>query len=159
MRARAANTSSTHVLSVARLEIRIDLGSVASESHIAVDRGVNEGTQASSAEVWIGHAVDSEDVNMYRQLAGGVTCAQILHGSANPIGGQSAIIKFRWGATPQNLLFEDAVPFIKFALGENVKQANWGDKYVTRFPQSRMGVKAFFENRFWFGGSLEKTCL
>jgi imidazolonepropionase-like amidohydrolase len=123
-------------------------GIIDEHTHIAVDRGVNEGTQASSAEVWIGHAVDSEDVNMYRQLAGGVTCAQILHGSANPIGGQSAIIKFRWGATPQNLLFEDAVPFIKFALGENVKQSNWGDGYRTRFPQTRMGVEQVYYDHF-----------
>ena len=123
-------------------------GIIDEHTHIAVDRGVNEGTQASSAEVWIGHAVDSEDVNMYRQLAGGVTCAQILHGSANPIGGQSAIIKFRWGATPQNLLFQDAVPFIKFALGENVKQSNWGDGYRTRFPQTRMGVEQVYYDHF-----------
>ena len=73
-------------------------------------------------------SVNSEDVNIYRQLAGGVTTAQILHGSANPIGGQSAIIKFRWGASPQEMLFEEASPFIKFALGENVKQSNWGNR-------------------------------
>ncbi|MGB2424290.1 MAG: amidohydrolase family protein, partial [Flavobacteriales bacterium] len=123
-------------------------GVIDEHTHIAVDRGVNEGTQASSAEVWIGHAVDSEDVNMYRQLAGGVTCAQILHGSANPIGGQSAIIKFRWGAEPQDLLFDEAVPFIKFALGENVKQSNWGDGYRTRFPQTRMGVEQVYYDHF-----------
>ena len=123
-------------------------GVIDEHTHIAVDRGVNEGTQASSAEVWIGHAVNSEDVNMYRQLSGGVTCAQILHGSANPIGGQSAIIKFRWGAEPQDLLFEEAVPFIKFALGENVKQSNWGDGYRSRFPQTRMGVEQVYYDHF-----------
>ncbi|MDA0940669.1 MAG: amidohydrolase family protein [Bacteroidetes bacterium] len=123
-------------------------GVIDEHTHIAVDRGVNEGTQASSAEVWIGHAVDSEDVNMYRQLSGGVTCAQILHGSANPIGGQSAIIKFRWGAEPQDLLYEEAVPFIKFALGENVKQSNWGDGYRSRFPQTRMGVEQVYYDHF-----------
>ena len=123
-------------------------GVIDEHTHIAVDRGVNEGTQASSAEVWIGHAVDSEDVNMYRQLSGGVTCAQILHGSANPIGGQSAIIKFRWGAEPQDLLYDEAVPFIKFALGENVKQSNWGDGYRTRFPQTRMGVEQVYYDHF-----------
>ena len=123
-------------------------GVIDEHTHIAVDRGVNEGTQASSAEVWIGHAVDSEDVNMYRQLSGGVTCAQILHGSANPIGGQSAIIKFRWGSEPQDLLYEEAVPFIKFALGENVKQSNWGDGYRSRFPQSRMGVEQVYYDHF-----------
>ena len=123
-------------------------GVIDEHTHIAVDRGVNEGTQASSAEVWIGHAIDSEDVNMYRQLSGGVTCAQILHGSANPIGGQSAIIKFRWGAEPQDLLYDEAVPFIKFALGENVKQSNWGDGYRSRFPQTRMGVEQVYYDHF-----------
>ena len=123
-------------------------GVIDEHTHIAVDRGVNEGTQASSAEVWIGHALNSEDVNMYRQLSGGVTCAQILHGSANPIGGQSAIIKFRWGAEPRELLYDEAVPFIKFALGENVKQSNWGDGYRSRFPQTRMGVEQVYYDHF-----------
>ena len=72
----------------------------------------------------------------------------LLHGSANPIGGQNAVIKLRLGSSPKGLIMKRAPSGIKFALGENVKQANWGDKYVTRFPQSRMGVKAFFENRF-----------
>ncbi|MEE2837450.1 MAG: amidohydrolase family protein, partial [Bacteroidota bacterium] len=139
--------------SVSPLEIdgrgkHVTPGVIDEHTHIAVDRGVNEGTQASSAEVWIGHAVNSEDVNMYRQLSGGVTCAQILHGSANPIGGQSAIIKFRWGAEPQDLLYEEAVPFIKFALGENVKQSNWGDGYRSRFPQTRMGVEQVYYDHF-----------
>ena len=123
-------------------------GIIDEHSHIAIERGVNEATQASSAEVWIGHSLNSEDVNIYRQLAGGVTCAQLLHGSANPIGGQSAIIKFRWGAQPTDLLYEEATPFIKFALGENVKQSNWGDAQKIRFPQSRMGVEQVFYDHF-----------
>ncbi|MBT3635699.1 MAG: amidohydrolase family protein [Opitutae bacterium] len=81
-------------------------------------------------------------------MAGGVTSAQLLHGSANPIGGQNAVIKLRLGASPDAMLLKGAPNGIKFALGENVKQANWGDKYTTRFPQSRMGVKTFFANRF-----------
>ena len=123
-------------------------GIIDEHSHIIIERGVNEGTQASSAEVWIGSSLNSEDVNMYRQLAGGVTCAQLLHGSANPIGGQSAIVKFRWGSLPNDLLYEDASPFIKFALGENVKQSNWGDMQTIRFPQSRMGVEQVFYDNF-----------
>lgn len=123
-------------------------GIIDEHSHIIIERGVNEGTQASSAEVWIGSSLNSEDVNMYRQLAGGVTCAQLLHGSANPIGGQSAIVKFRWGSLPSDLLYQDASPFIKFALGENVKQSNWGDMQNTRFPQSRMGVEQVFYDNF-----------
>jgi imidazolonepropionase-like amidohydrolase len=123
-------------------------GIIDEHSHIAIERGVNEATQASSAEVWIGHSLNSEDVNMYRQLAGGVTCAQLLHGSANPIGGQSAIIKFRWGSLPSELLYEESTPFIKFALGENVKQSNWGDAQKIRFPQTRMGVEQVFYDLF-----------
>ncbi len=123
-------------------------GIIDEHSHIAIFRGGNEGTQASSAEVRIGDILNSEDINIYRQLSGGVTTSQILHGSANPIGGQSAIIKLRWGLTPEEMKFENAAPFIKFALGENVKQSNWGDDNRTRFPQSRMGVEQVYEDYF-----------
>lgn len=123
-------------------------GIIDEHSHIAATRGVNEGTQASSAEVSLQHVINSEDINIYRQLAGGVTTSQILHGSANPIGGQSALIKLRWGVTPAEMLFSDAMPFIKFALGENVKQSNWGPDYSVRFPQTRMGVEQVFYERF-----------
>ena len=77
-------------------------------------------------------------MTIYRQLAGGVTAAQLLHGSANPIGGQSQIIKLRWGADAAGLKFAAAPGTIKFALGENVKQANWGDNFTKRYPQTRM---------------------
>jgi len=117
-------------------------------THIAASRGINEGTQASSAEVSIGTVVNSEDVNLYRHLAGGVTAGQILHGSANPIGGQSGIIKFRWGMAPEEMKIADADPFIKFALGENVKQSNWGDRQTVRFPQTRMGVEQVYYDHF-----------
>jgi imidazolonepropionase-like amidohydrolase len=123
-------------------------GIIDEHSHIAVSRGVNEGTQASSAEVSIGDVVNSEDINIYRQLSGGVTTSQLLHGSANPIGGQSAIIKLRWGKTPEEMKFKEAAPFIKFALGENVKQSNWGENYRTRFPQTRMGVEQVYVDYF-----------
>ena len=98
--------------------------------------------------VRIADVINSESSNIERQLAGGVTTCNLLHGSANPIGGQNAVIKLRLGGSPEELLFNEAPLGIKFALGENVKQSNWGDKYTTRFPQSRMGVKPFFENRF-----------
>lgn len=123
-------------------------GIIDEHSHVCISAGVNEGTQASSAEVRIGDVVNSEDVNMYRQLAGGVIGAQLLHGSANPIGGQSALIKFRWGRLPEELKIEDAKGYIKFALGENVKQSNWGDDNTTRFPQTRMGVEQVYEDFF-----------
>ena len=90
--------------------------------------------------------LDPEDINIYRNLAGGVTAIQILHGSANPIGGRSAIIKPRWGADAKGLLYKDAPKFIKFALGENVKQSNW--QSYSRFPQTRMGVEQLYVNYF-----------
>ncbi len=123
-------------------------GIIDEHTHIAITRGVNEGTQASSAEVRVGDVINPEDINIYRQLSGGVTAAQQLHGSANPIGGQSSIIKFRWGYDDQAMKFEGADPFIKFALGENVKQSNWGDNFRSRFPQTRMGVEQVYEDLF-----------
>lgn len=126
----------------------ITCGIIDEHSHICISNGVNEGTQASSAEVRIGDVVNSEDINMYRQLSGGVVAAQLLHGSANPIGGQSALIKLRWGQTPEQMKIAGADGFIKFALGENVKQSNWGDRSVTRYPQTRMGVEQVYINYF-----------
>ena len=123
-------------------------GIIDEHAHICISYGVNEATQESSAEVRIGDVINSEDINVYRQLAGGVTMAQLLHGSANPIGGQSAIVKFRWGKLPEQMKFEQAKGFIKFALGENVKQSNWGAQYSIRFPQTRMGVEQVYENYF-----------
>lgn len=131
-------------------------GIIDEHSHIAIDRGVNEGTQASSAEVSIADVIKSNDINIYRQLSGGVTTAQLLHGSANPIGGQSGIIKFRWGSPPEEMKFEGAPGFIKFALGENVKQSNWGDFERIRFPQTRMGVEQVFYDHFHQARAYEK---
>ena len=122
-------------------------GIIDEHSHIALS-SVNEGTQASSAEVRMGDVINSEDINIYRQLSGGVTTSQLLHGSANPIGGQSAIVKLRWGKSPEEMKFAKADGFIKFALGENVKQSNWGDANTIRFPQSRMGVEQVYYDYF-----------
>lgn len=124
-------------------------GIVDEHSHIAISKGVNEGTYNSSAMVRIGDVVNPEDVNIYRQLSGGVTTSQLLHGSANPIGGQSAIIKLKWGYSPEAMKIENAPGFIKFALGENVKQSNWGDRNSVRFPQTRMGVEQVYYDRFY----------
>ena len=126
----------------------ITSGIIDEHSHIAISKGVNEGGQAISAEVSIGDVVRSDDINIYRQLAGGVTAAQLLHGSANPIGGQSALVKLKWGHTPEEMLIDNAPGFIKFALGENVKQSNWGDYNRVRFPQTRMGVEQVFYDAF-----------
>lgn len=123
-------------------------GIIDEHSHIAVSGGVNEGTQASSAEVRLGDVINPDDINIYRQLAGGVVAVQQLHGSANPIGGQSSIIKLRWGANAEQMKIANAPGFIKFALGENVKQTNWGDNQTVRFPQTRMGVEQVYYDYF-----------
>lgn len=123
-------------------------GIVDEHSHIAISGGVNEGTQASSAEVRIGDVINPDDIQIYRQLAGGVVAAQLLHGSANPIGGQSGIVKLRWGANAEQMKIDYAPGFIKFALGENVKQSNWGDYNTVRFPQTRMGVEQVYYDYF-----------
>jgi len=123
-------------------------GIIDEHSHIAVSGDVNEATQSSSAEVRIGDVIDGDDVQVYRQLSGGVTCSHILHGSANAIGGQTQLIKLRWGEAPEKMKFQGWPGFIKFALGENVKQSNWGDRQVTRFPQTRMGVEQVYMDYF-----------
>ncbi|MHA6697679.1 amidohydrolase family protein [Chryseobacterium sp. A321] len=122
-------------------------GIIDEHTHVGITRGVNEGGTNNSAEVRMSDAINPDDVNLYRQLSGGVTIAQQLHGSANPVGGQSSLIKFRWGEDPTHMQYKGAKPFIKFALGENVKQANWGGN-PNRFPQSRAGVEQAFD--FWF---------
>ncbi len=122
-------------------------GIIDEHSHAALS-GVNESSHAITGEVRQYDAVDSEDVNIYRQLAGGVVAAQLLHGSANPVGGQSALIKFRWGSTPEGLRIQGADEYIKFALGENVKQSNRSPQWNTRFPQTRMGVEQVFVDGF-----------
>ena len=123
-------------------------GIIDCHSHFATDGGVNESGQAATAEVRVGDFVDCDDINIYRQLAGGVTSSNILHGSANPIGGQNQVVKLRWGAGDEALKFSEAPQGIKFALGENVKQSNWGDEFKTRYPQTRMGVEQFFRDEF-----------
>jgi imidazolonepropionase-like amidohydrolase len=127
----------------------ISAGIVDEHSHIAATGGINEGTQAVSAEVRIADVLDAEDINLYRQLAGGVTTSHILHGSANPIGGQTQLIKHRWGVLPDEMKFEGADGFIKFALGENVKGSNNnGINLNPRFPQTRMGVEEVYIDEF-----------
>lgn len=126
----------------------VTAGIIDEHSHIAITRGVNEGSHSVTAEVRIGDVVNSEDINIYRQLAGGVTSSHLLHGSANSIGGQSQLIKLRWGHDPEGLKFGGNDGFIKFALGENVKQSNWGTAGGVRFPQTRMGVEQVFFDAF-----------
>lgn len=128
-------------------------GIIDEHSHIALF-SINEG-QTNSSMVRMKDVVNSENINIYRNLAGGVTAAQLLHGSANPIGGQSALIKMRWGRDPQELLIEDADEFIKFALGENVKRST--NPASIRYPQTRMGVEQVFVNAFSQAQEYEKA--
>ncbi len=122
-------------------------GLIDCHSHAAIVGDVNEGTHITTAEVRIRDVVNSESVNIYRELAGGLTAANLLHGSANSIGGQNAVIKLRWGADPEALLLAGAPEGIKFALGENPKQSNWGAP-GKRYPQTRMGVEQSIRERF-----------
>ena len=129
----------------------ISAGIVDEHSHIAGTGGINEGTHAVTSEVRIADVLNSEDIELYRQLAGGVTTSHILHGSANPIGGQTQLIKHRWGVTPEAMKFEGSDGFIKFALGENVKQSNSSQAFGAtnlRFPQTRMGVEEVYVDAF-----------
>ena len=122
-------------------------GIIDEHTHIAAS-AINEAGHNSTAEVTIEDVVNPNDINIYRQLAGGVTSAQILHGSANPIGGRAAMIKLKWGENANGLLYKGNDKFIKFALGENVKQSGWGDNYTVRFPQTRMGVEQVYMDYF-----------
>jgi imidazolonepropionase-like amidohydrolase len=119
----------------------VTAGLIDAHSHTAISGGVNESGSAVTLEVRIGDVLDPTDIGIYRELAGGLTTANVLHGSANPMGGQNQIIKLRWGSDVAGLKFEGAPPGVKFALGENVKQSNWGDRFTTRYPQTRMGVE------------------
>ncbi len=132
-------------------------GVIDEHSHIAISGDANEGSHAVTSEVRIGDVIDCEDIAIYRELSSGVTACQLLHGSANPIGGQSALIKLRWGLSPEAMKIESADGYIKFALGENVKQSNWGDSFVTRFPQTRMGVEQVYYDAFTRAKEYEKN--
>jgi imidazolonepropionase-like amidohydrolase len=124
-------------------------GIVDEHSHSGMDRGGNEGSTPISAEVRVIDALDPQAFTIYQALSGGVTSALILHGSANPIGGQAAIIKMRWGMDdPHQLLVEGAPQMIKFALGENVTRKNFDSPGRQRFPRSRAGVEAFYDEAF-----------
>ena len=128
--------------------LHITPGLIDCHSHTAIAGDVNEGTQTITAEVRIGDVIDPDDIGIYRELAGGLTAANTLHGSANAIGGQNQVIKLRWGQDAEGLKFAGAPPGIKFALGENPKQSNWGDNFTSRYPQTRMGVEQIIRDAF-----------
>ena len=117
-------------------------GLIDCHSHTGISGGVNESGQANTAEVRIADVINPDDVNFYRQLAGGLTAANQLHGSANPIGGQNSVVKLKWSGSDQDMRLDDAIGGIKFALGENVKRS------PTRYPNTRMGVEASIRDAF-----------
>ncbi len=123
-------------------------GLIDAHSHIAIRAGINEATHSVTSETRIGDVIESDDVNIFRQLAGGLTTSCINHGSANLIGGQNALIKLRWGALPEEMLLEGAWPMQKFALGENPKQSNVQGPPTTRYPATRMGVEELLRDSF-----------
>lgn len=120
-------------------------GIIDEHSHIAA-ASINEGAQSVTSEVRIADNLDPDDIDIYRQLSGGVTSSHILHGSANTIGGQTQLIKLRWGLNDEELKFKGADPFIKFALGENVKRTTSTNN--NRFPDTRMGVEQILADAF-----------
>jgi imidazolonepropionase-like amidohydrolase len=125
-------------------------GIIDCHSHIAIQGGVNEGSVSDSSIANILDVLNPEDPDIYRDLAGGVTVANVLHGSANAIGGQTIVIKLRWGANADGLVFQGAMPGIKFALGENPKRSNNPNipGQVRRYPESRLGVEDVIRQSF-----------
>ncbi|MBL0273713.1 MAG: amidohydrolase family protein [Chitinophagaceae bacterium] len=125
-------------------------GIIDEHSHIAA-ASINEGGQSVTSEVRIADNLNPDDINIYRQLSGGVTTSHILHGSANVIGGQTQLIKLRWGANAEDLKFKDWMGQIKFALGENVKRSTSSISNFSnnnRYPDTRMGVEQVLMDAF-----------
>ena len=132
----------------------LSAGIIDEHSHIAA-ASINEGGQSVTSEVRIADNLNPDDINIYRQLSGGVTSSHILHGSANTIGGQTQLIKLRWGANDEKLKFEGSDGFIKFALGENVKRSS-SPMGNNRFPDTRMGVEQVLDDAFARAKDYEK---
>ena len=133
-------------------------GIIDCHSHIAVDGSVNEGSVSVSSMANIADVLNPDDIDIFRDLAGGVTVANVLHGSANSIGGQTEVIKLRWGQPASKLPFEGAVPGIKFALGENPKRSNFSIPGATpRYPATRMGVEETIRTAFAEARDYKKT--
>jgi imidazolonepropionase-like amidohydrolase len=123
-------------------------GIIDEHSHSAILGNVNECTNSLTCEVRIEDVVNSEALSLYRQLAGGTTMQHLLHGSCNSIGGQCAVVKARWGSPPGELLYANAPRTVKFALGENPKQANFGADRTNRYPKTRAGVEQTIREAF-----------
>ncbi|MDQ6755638.1 MAG: amidohydrolase family protein, partial [Bacteroidota bacterium] len=148
------NLSSVNARTIDGTGKHLTPGIIDEHSHIAAS-SINEGGQSVTSEVRIGDNLNPEDINIYRQLSGGVTTSHILHGSANTIGGQTQLIKLRWGANDDDLKFAGADPFIKFALGENVKRTT--SQNNNRFPDTRMGVEEVLTDAFTRAKDYERS--
>ena len=135
----------------------LSAGIIDEHSHIAVSGGVNECSQSVTAETRIADVIDPDDVDIYRQLSGGVTSSHILHGSCNTIGGQTQLLKLRWGASAEQMKFANWDPFIKFALGENVKRSSTAAN--PRFPDTRMGVEEVLTDAFTRATEYQKAAV
>ncbi|HUU52232.1 MAG TPA: amidohydrolase family protein [Candidatus Heimdallarchaeota archaeon] len=123
-------------------------GIIDSHSHIGLS-GTNESGETISAEVKMGDVLNAEDTSIYTAITGGVTMTHTMHGSGNPIGGENIVIKTKWGKTSEEMVVHEAYRTLKFALGENPKQANRQRQATTiRYPQSRMGVNAIIRREF-----------
>lgn len=133
----------------------VTAGIIDEHSHIAA-ASINEGGQSVTSEVRIADNLNPDDINIYRQLSGGVTSSHILHGSANTIGGQTQLIKLRWGVSDEALKFQNWDPFIKFALGENVKRTT-ATQGNNRFPDTRMGVEEVLMDAFQRASDYQKA--
>ncbi|HVH73207.1 MAG TPA: amidohydrolase family protein [Candidatus Dormibacteraeota bacterium] len=132
-------------------------GIIDCHSHIAAE-SINEGSVSVSSMVTMEEVLNPDDIDIYRDLAGGVTAANILHGSANSIGGQTLVIKLRWGQPAAKLPFEGALPGIKFALGENPKRSNFSiPGQPRRYPATRMGVEETIRAAFTEARDYKKT--
>ncbi len=127
-------------------------GLIDAHSHMAGE-SINEGFQNVTAEVRMRDVIDPNDVAMYRALAGGLTTINLLHGSANPIGGQNVVMKLRWGSFSNDLILKHAPQGIKFALGENVKRK----RSYGRYPETRMGVEQVIRDAFTAARDYQKT--
>jgi imidazolonepropionase-like amidohydrolase len=125
-------------------------GIIDTHSHSSVEGSVNEVSLPNTGMVRIGDVLTNEDIDVYRQLAGGTTAALVLHGSANAIGGQSQIVKWKWGHPVSEWLIADAPRTIKFALGENPKSSNFRPPpgIPAQYPQTRMGVEEVIRQSF-----------
>jgi imidazolonepropionase-like amidohydrolase len=126
-------------------------GLIDAHLHSGASGGINETGSAIVPEVRLGDVLTIDNIWMYRQLAGGLTTAHVMHGSANPIGGQNQHVKMRWGALPEQLKFEGAPRTVKFALGENVVRSQ------NRYPNTRMGVEQIMRDHFLAAREYERA--